>query len=315
MQKVKKLLTIWLIVAVASIILMIIFFGKSDIPLDELKAKYADASSQFLTLQGMEVHYRDEGNPQDTLPLVLLHGTSSSLHTYDEWTKALTPSRRVIRMDLPAFGLTGPHPLRDYSMERYAEFVKEFLDALNIQTCILGGNSLGGNITWNFALKYPERAKKLILIDASGYPIRPESVPIAFKLANTPIANKLLTFITPRFMAEASVMNVYADKNKVTDELVDRYFELTLRKGNRQGLVDRMTMPIDHSAHLKIPTIAQPTLLLWGEQDYLVPIESAYRFQEDLPYDTLVILPNLGHVPMEEDPVKSLEPVLDFINN
>lgn len=313
MQKVKKLLTISLIAAVASLIVMTLFFGKRDIPLDELKAKYAGATSQFLSLQGMEVHFRDEGNPLDTLPLVLLHGTSSSLHTYDGWVKALTPARRVIRMDLPAFGLTGPHPTRDYSMERYADFIRDFLDALNIQACILGGNSLGGNITWNFALKYPERAKKLILIDASGYPIKPESVPIAFKLANTPIANKLLTFITPRFMAEASVRNVYGDKTKVTDELVDRYFELTLREGNRQGLVDRMTMPIDYSAHLKIPTIKQPTLLLWGEQDYLVPIESAYRFQEDLPNDTLVIIPNLGHVPMEEDPARSLESVMTFI--
>lgn len=315
MKYIKKLLIILLITMISSLITITLFFGKRDIPLEDLKAKYAGPPSKFLALQGMDVHYRDEGNPQDPLPLVLLHGTSSSLHTYDDWVKALTPSRRVIRMDLPAFGVTGPHPTRDYSMERYAEFVRDFLDALNIRTCILGGNSLGGNITWNFAIKYPERAEKLILIDASGYPIKPESVPIAFKLANTPIANKLLTFITPRFMAESSVQNVYADKTKVTDELVDRYFELTLREGNRQGLVDRMTMAIDSTAHLKIPTITQPTLLLWGEQDYLVPIASAYRFQQDLPNDTLVIVPNLGHVPMEEDPVKSLEPVLDFLTN
>ncbi|MDW3192201.1 MAG: alpha/beta hydrolase [Cytophagales bacterium] len=313
MKYLKKLLIVLIITIIATGIVIAIFFGKRDIPLDDLKAKYAGAPSQFILIQGMDVHFRDEGNPNDSLPLVLLHGTSSSLHTYDEWTKALTPSRRVIRMDLPAFGLTGPHPTRDYSMERYADFVHDFLNALEVEKCILGGNSLGGNITWNFALKYPERAKKLILIDASGYPIKAESVPIAFTLANTPVANKLLTFITPRFMAEASVLNVYSDKAKVTDELVDRYFELTLRRGNRQGLVDRMTMAVDSEAHLRIPTIEQPTLLLWGGEDYLVPIASAYKFQEELPNDTLVILPNLGHVPMEEDPVTSLEPVLAFI--
>lgn len=315
MKYMKKLLVVLLITIIATLALSSILFGKRDIPIDELKAKYATAPSQFLSLQGMEVHYRDEGNLLDSLPIVLLHGTSSSLHTYDRWTKELSDTRRVIRMDLPAFGLTGPHPTRDYSMERYADFVNDFLIALNIDKCILGGNSLGGNITWNFALKYPAKAEKLILIDASGYPIKPTSVPIAFTLANTPIANKLLTFITPRFMAEASVQNVYADKTKVTDELVDRYFELTLRKGNRQGLVDRMTMPIDSTAHLLIPQIQHPTLLLWGEQDHLVPIASAYRFQKDLPNDTLVILPNLGHVPMEEDPVSSLNPVMEFIRD
>lgn len=313
MKFIKKLLTVLLNTGLTTVLIITLLFVKRDIPLNELKAKYAGTPSQFISLQGMDVHYRDEGNPQDTLPLVLLHGTSSSLHTYDEWTKELIKTRRVIRMDLPAFGLTGPHPTRDYSMERYADFINEFLEALKVEKCILGGNSLGGNITWNFALKYPERAEKLILIDASGYPIKAESVPIAFTLANTPIVNKLLTYITPRFMAETSILNVYADKSKVTDQLVDRYYELTLRAGNRQGLVDRMTMFLDSTAHQRIPQIQQPTLLLWGAEDYLVPVASANKFHEDLANSVLWILPNLGHVPMEEDPEASLSPVIYFL--
>lgn len=312
-MKIKTILLSLLIGLLFIVALITLLFGKRDIPLSELKSKYAQPPSRFMPLLGMDVHYRDEGNPQDTLPIVLLHGTSSSLHTYDGWVKKLIRTRRVIRMDLPAFGLTGPNPERDYSMERYADFVYAFLQALEVDRCILGGNSLGGNITWNFALKYPAVAQKLILIDASGYPVKATSVPIAFKMANTPVANKLLTFITPRFMGKASVENVYADKSKVTEALVDRYFELTLRAGNRQGLVDRMQMFLDSAAHKRIPEIQQPTLLLWGEQDYLVPIASAHRFQEDLLNDTLVILPNLGHVPMEEDPERSLESVLAFL--
>ena len=315
MTLVKKGLLASLAILLISSALVIILYGQKDIPISELREKYAPSPSQFLTLQGMEVHYRDEGNPTDTLPIVLLHGTSSSLHTYEGWTEELSKFKRVIRMDLPAFGLTGPHPSRDYSMERYADFVYEFLTVLQVEACVLGGNSLGGNIAWNFALKYPDIARKLILIDASGYPIKAKSVPIAFTLANTPVANKLLTYITPRSMAAASVKNVYAAPEKVSDALIDRYFELTLRAGNRQGLVDRMTMQIDSTAHLRIPNIKQPTLLLWGEEDYLVPVASALRFQEDLPNDTLVILPNLGHVPMEEDPEGSLKPVLSFLKN
>ena len=114
-------------------------------------------------------------------------------------------------------------------------------------------------------------------------------------------------------MVASSVLNVYADKSKVTDALVDRYFDLSLRGGNRQALIDRMQMPFDSGAVRQIKTIHQPTLILWGDQDGLIPLESAYRFQKDLPNDTLVILKNSGHVPMEEDPEESLEAVLGFI--
>ncbi|MFZ9003029.1 MAG: alpha/beta fold hydrolase, partial [Robiginitalea sp.] len=252
-------------------------------------------------------------NPTDSLPLVLIHGTGSSLHTFEAWAAALRENRRVVRMDLPGFGLTGPFPDRNYAMEQYVQFVAAFLAARDIGHCILAGNSLGGQIAWNFTLEHPDRVAKLILIDASGYAIKSTSVPLAFKIARTPVLNKILTFITPRAVVASSVLNVYADKSKVTDALVDRYFDLSLRGGNRQALIDRMQMPFDSGAVRQIKTIHQPTLILWGDQDGLIPLESAYRFQKDLPNDTLVILKNSGHVPMEEDPEESLEAVLGFI--
>ena len=261
----------------------------------------------------MNVHYRDEGNPLDTLPLVLIHGTGSSLHTYDAWTEALKSNRRVIRMDLPAFGLTGPFPNRDYSIEHYVAFVEQFLENRNIPRCILAGNSLGGQIAWAYTLAHSNRVAQLVLIDAAGYPLNSKSVPIAFTLARKPVLNKLLTFITPRFMAKASVENVYADKSKVTKTLVDRYFELTLRKGNRQALVDRMTAVYDTSRLPQLRNIQQRTLVLWGEQDMLIPLSNAERFHADLPNDTLIVLPHSGHVPMEESPKESLSALLAFL--
>ena len=217
-------------------------------------------------------------------------------------------------MDLPGFGLTGPFPDRNYSMDRYVDFVEGFLSARGIEHCILAGNSLGGQIAWNYTLRHPGRVAKLILIDAAGYPLKSTSVPIAFRIARTPVLNKILGFITPRFVVESSVLNVYADKSKVTDALVDRYFELSLRAGNRQALTDRLKMPSDTSLIGKIMTLEQPTLVLWGAQDGLIPLESAYRFHRNLPNDTLVILEHSGHVPMEEDPEESLEAVLQFIS-
>lgn len=299
--------------SIGLILLVSLLFGHFDRPVDALKPKYASAPSEFVPLMGMDVHFRDEGNPADSLPLVLIHGTGSSLHTFDAWTHALKEYRRVVRMDLPGFGLTGPFPDRKYSMDGYVDFVEGFLSARGIEHCILAGNSLGGQIAWNYALKHPGRVAKLILIDAAGYPGKSTSVPIAFRIARTPVLNKILTFITPRFVVESSVANVYADKSKVTDALVDRYFELSLRAGNRQALIDRMQMPFDTTRLEQIKSIAQPTLVLWGAQDGLIPVESAYEFHRDLPNDTLVILEQSGHVPMEEDPEKSLEVVLPFI--
>lgn len=300
-----------------SVLLLIIgvmlFFGHRDIPSSELKAKYANAASSFVAVNGMDVHFRDEGDPTDSIPIVLIHGTGSSLHTFDVWTNNLKNSNRVIRMDLPAYGLTGPFPDRDYSMTHYTAFLNDFLTTLGIKQCVLMGNSLGGQIAWNFALERPKMVTQLVLIDAAGYPKISKSTPIAFKLAQTPILNKLLTYLTPRFMVRASVENVYFDKSKVTDPLVERYFELTLGEGNRQAFVDRFKASGNADAYQNIKKIQQPTLVLWGAEDYLIPIENAYKFHEDLPNSTLVILEGTGHTPMEESPDKSLVPVLDFL--
>jgi len=302
------LATLALLVALA-----LLLFGKSDIPVEVLSEKYANAPSRFTEVQGMKVHYRDEGPANDTLPIVLLHGTGASLHTFDAWTRELSQVRRVIRLDLPAFGLTGPFPTRDYSMESFTLFLSDFLDRVGVDKAVVAGNSFGGQIAWNFTLAHPDRVKKLVLIDASGYPSKSKSRPIAFRIAEIPVLNKMLTLITPRSLAKASVLNVYYDKSKVTPELIDRYFELTLREGNRQALVDRIQTELPVDAHEAISNIEVPTLVLWGKNDLLIPIENARRFNDDIPNSRLVLIDKCGHVPMEELPQKSLEPLKEFL--
>lgn len=308
-----KIIKIILFLIALLLIGVIIFFGHRDIPIEKLKAKYTNAASSFIAVNGMDVHYRDEGNKADSIPIVLIHGTGSSLHTFDGWVDKLIESNRVIRMDLPGYGLTGPFPNRSYSMANYTNFMKDFLMALGIKQCILAGNSLGGQIAWNMALRHSDMVQKLILIDAAGIPKNSKSIPIAFKLAEIPFVNRIFTYITPKFVVRSSVENVFFDKSNVTDSLVDRYFELSLRKGNRQAFVDRFNIPSDSSTYKRINEVNQPTLILWGADDLLIPLENAYKFQTYLPNDTLVILNKTGHTPMEESPVESLKPVLDFL--
>ncbi len=295
------------------ILMLIVFFGYRDIPLNQLKNKYANQASLFLPLGNMDIHYRDEGNPKDSIPLVLIHGTGSSLHTFDVWTEELKSNYRVIRMDLPGYGLTGPFDHRDYSIDSYVDFLDSFLENLNVNKCIVAGNSLGGEIAWNYTLKNSKQIEKLILINSSGYPSNSDSTPLAFKLAKFPILKHILVFITPRFIAESSVKNVYANQEKVTTSLVDRYFELTLRSGNRQAFVDRFDAAKDSTRYRRIQNISTKTLVLWGAEDKLIPINNALRFNEDLTNDSLVILKNVSHVPMEEMPHKSLQVLLSFL--
>jgi pimeloyl-ACP methyl ester carboxylesterase len=313
MQILLKVLKITLYSIAALALVVACLFGHTDKSLDDLKPKYAQAPSAFVDIEGLTVHYRDEGNQNDTLPLVLIHGTSSSLHTFDAWTAALKGEKRVVRMDLPGFGLTGAFANHDYSMAHYSAFIAQFLSQRGIKRCILAGNSLGGRIAWQFTLDQSAMVKKLILIDAAGYPTPSKSAPIGFILARKPVLNKILTFITPRSMVESSLKNVYADKTKVTEDLVTRYFDLTLREGNRQALIDRMTGINDTSQLRFISRIQQPTLVLWGAEDMLIPLSSGHRFHADLPKDTLVVLQNAGHVPMEECPKESLAAVKAFL--
>ena len=149
---------------------------RGDIPLDALKARWAGGTSRFLAVDGMEVHVRDQGSGP---PIVLLHGTSSSLHTWDGWAERLREGHRVVRFDLPAFGLTGPSPTRDYSIDAYVAVVDHVTTRLGLQRFVLGGNSLGGGIAWAYALAHPDRVRGLILVDALGYPLRAAALPIA----------------------------------------------------------------------------------------------------------------------------------------
>jgi pimeloyl-ACP methyl ester carboxylesterase len=300
----------------AIILLLLIWFWKNDLPKETLRQKYAQSPSAFVEVQGMEVHYRIEGNTQDTMPIVLLHGTGASLHTWDGWTASLIANHRVVRLDLPAYGLTGPHPKGDYSMSAYVSFLNDFLTKLNISKCILGGNSLGGSIAWNYALQHPDRVSALILVDAGGYPAskttKRES-PVAFRLATVPVVKDLFQYVLPRSVIEKSVSNVYGDPSLVTDELIDRYYELSLHPGNRRAFIDRMSSMSKPTDTLLIRQLHMPTLIMWGERDLLIPVECAYKFQRDLPNDTLAVFKGLGHVPMEENPALTVATVQKFL--
>lgn len=317
MKKILKFTGYFLLSILAIILIVGVFNYQADIPLAELQPKYTNAESEFMDLDDLKIHYRDEGSPQDSIPVVLIHGTSSFLQTWDSWTQTLTPTHRVIRLDLPGFGLTGPTKTNDYSMAFYTKNLHDFLQKLHVNQCYLAGNSLGGAIAWEYAIAYPKEVKKLILIDAGGYPMKKMGDGnIGFKIAQIPILRNIMTIITPRSLVEKSLRGTYGDATKVTDGLVQKYFDMVLREGNRDALVARFSAnKVKNEDYLKIKNITVPTLILWGELDRLIPTENAQKFHEDLPNDTLIIYEGVGHVPMEEEPKKTGQDILIFLSN
>jgi pimeloyl-ACP methyl ester carboxylesterase len=311
MKKNKKVKYVFYAVLIV-LILLIKGAVYSDIPVEVLKKKYANEFSKFMEIDGMQVHYRDEGAGT---PIVLIHGTASSLHTWDDWTKELKKNYRVIRMDLPAFGLTGPNLNGDYSIQNYTRFLDQFLSKVKVDNFYLAGNSLGGNIAWEYASEHPKKVKKLILLDSGGLPTN-KSQPWIFRMARTPILNSLFLYITPKAIIKENMKQVYADDSKITDALITRYHEMALRTGNRQAFIDRakMDFDFDDKANLeKLKSIQTETLLLWGENDVWIPVDNGKRMDSLLPNSKLVILENSGHVPMEENPAESLAVLKEFL--
>jgi pimeloyl-ACP methyl ester carboxylesterase len=284
-----------------------------DLPVQALEARYAPPPSQWLPLGGLRVHLRDEGPRDDPVPVVLVHGTAASLHTWEGWVAELRRDRRVISMDLPGFGLTGPVPDGDYSIAAYVRFLAALLDALQVRRVVLAGNSLGGEIAWQFALAHPQRVDRLILVDAAGYGSARGSDPPGFRIARAPGVPLLVRSLLPRELVEASLRSVYGDPSRVTPDLVDRYFDLARRDGNRAALVKRFETMTPGADAARIREVAAPTLVIWGGRDRLIPPSDGERFARDIAGSRLVVFGELGHVPHEEDTAATVRAAREFL--
>jgi pimeloyl-ACP methyl ester carboxylesterase len=311
--------SLWLVLA------GVVFFGAigltaawaPDIPVDDLKMRWARPPSRFIEVNGQQVHLRDEGPSNDPVPILLVHGTASSLHTWQGWAEGLRDQRRVIRFDLPGFGLTGPNRQDNYTIERYVLFVRAVADRLGIDRFVIAGNSLGGEIAWMTAATLPERVDRLILVDAAAYPPQSiglkQKVPLGFRVARIPLVRDLVRSLLPRRVVEDSLRELYGDAAKVTPDLVDQYSDMARRAGNREALVRRFE---EGNAGVDLGLLKQvkaPTLILWGGQDRLLPPALGERIAREIPHARLVVFPGLGHLPQEEDPQQTLPVVRRFL--
>ena len=317
-----RILKILVSLVVVALVALFIAYGAFDKSTDELRPLYASDASQFLTLpSGATVHYRDEGQPDGPV-LLLVHGSNSSLHTWEPWVKILGDDYRIVTLDLPGHGLTGTHESDEYTRAGQVAFVKALVDHLGLSGFVLGGNSMGGGVTLQYAVDHGDDLIGIIPVSSGGMPrgIATSSPPLAFQLAATPVINQLMLVITPRSIVEDGLKHSIEDDEIVTEAMIDRYYDLTLHDGNRgatrtrfQGYAARGDSDLALAEGLK--NVDLPVLILWGENDPLIPVVYAHAMKEALPQAKLVIYENVGHIAMEEVPVESAAEVRAFMQS
>jgi pimeloyl-ACP methyl ester carboxylesterase len=264
---------------------------------------------------GLHVHYRDEGDPNRPL-LVLLHGFGDSFTSWDGWVPELKGRFRLIRLDFPGHGLTrAPEGfvLRDNA--GLADFVDVFAATLALPKFAVAGNSMGGGVAWQLAVRHPERINALILVDAAGFPNEkpPAKIPLAFKILRYPIGRIILRNIDNRPLIEQGLKTDVYDQAVITPAFVDRWAEFQRAPGHRAILMSINLGAQARATPALLGTIKVATLILHGENDLLIEPASAHKFAAAIPGAKLLLYPQVGHLPQVEIPARSAADVAEFL--
>jgi pimeloyl-ACP methyl ester carboxylesterase len=322
----KVLIGFLAIVALAAGALYV--FSEPDIPRSMLEVKYGAGPSEFVKFDYLpaiptpvtvsfvapsRAHFRERG-PKDAPVLLLLHGSNASFLTWEPWSKILSDKYHVVALDLPGHGLTGAVSTGDYSQEGMVEFVHAFAKAEHLEHFALAGNSMGGGVAARYAEEHPEDVTKLILVDAGGMPSKQGSaIPLAFKLARVPVVNRILLHITPRSLVTEGLNDAIVNKSIINDKMIDSYWDFARMAGTRDATLARFQLDFGNAVASDIGEIKAPTLILWGADDHLIPVEAAQAFNKAIPGSKLIVYPATGHIPMEERAAQSAADVRAFL--
>ena len=298
------------IVLTATLFFAALYLWTPDKSKSELEKIYSSPKNAYINALGVNIHYQDTGPSKNPIPILFLHGFGASLQTWDTWSQSLSNEYRVISVDLPGFGLTGEDPSGIYTDERSVEVLEAFLKALQISKVVLVGNSMGGKFAWQFTARYPNQVAKLVLISPDGY--ASPGIEYGKKTEIPAIAQLYRYFFSKTFL----VMNLepaYANPKTLNDDLVNRYYDLMLAPGVRGAILARMQQTVLKDPVPSLANIQVPTLLIWGEKDAFIPISNSNDYLKVMPNVKRVSLPNIGHLPQEEQPTIGLAALKEFL--
>lgn len=270
-------------------------------------ASTSSSTDRMVQIDGMRLRVRIEG-PADAPPIILIHGFTFSLESWDAWAADLSRDHRVIRYDLAGHGLSDADPRQGYGTRDRVERLRALMDALGIERATLAGNSFGGLIAWNFAALHPDRVEKLILVDSAAYSINgvtEQPVPVP------PAMRAYLLAPTPAGVA-VSAAQIFAHPDRLTPDRLTRMRETIARNGPELvAHLERFTLPEPTAL---LGRIKAPTLILWGSADRIVPVDHAARLAAAIPGARTVIYQDVGHAPQEEAPDRTIADVRSFLS-
>jgi pimeloyl-ACP methyl ester carboxylesterase len=321
---VKRVVRIFLIVlAVLIVAALVVPFLIPVPPLEDTvpPEQLAYPDSQFVDVDGVQVHYRQSGEGQPAL--LLLHGFAASTFSWREVRDPLAADgHRVVAFDRPAFGLTErPMPGEwqggsPYSPEAQAALTVGLMDRLGIEQAVLVGNSAGGTTAVLTALRYPERVEALVLVDAAIYQGGGSPLPRWLTpLLRTPQVRRLGPLFVRRIQEWGYEFgrSAWHDPARFTEAIWEGY-QRPLRAENWDRALWELTAA-SHPLGLedRLDEIGVPVLVITGDDDRIVPTEQSVRLAGEIPGAELVVIPNCGHVPQEECPQAFLDAVRAFL--
>lgn len=312
----KKALLGFLLTSTVLLSIFLSFNVYLDVPREKIEKKYVDESSKFMILKDeSRIHYKDEGNKEGKV-LVLVHGFADSLFTFDYMIPELENEFRLVRMDFPAFGLTGKVPSSNYGPEAFVKVIHEVTNNLGIQKFSIIGNSLGGNAAWRYALNYPEQLEGLVLIAAAGIKNEEEKErKLGPKAVNSPLTGWLFRYVMPKFMIGNILKNVFVDESLITSKNVDRFHDFLILEGSREAIISMSTSGgYKNNSKLEIRNITTPTLIIHGANDNIIPVRTHEYFLSEIVNSKALVYDRVGHIPMLEAPIRTSKDIKEFMN-
>ena len=298
MKKVLKGAFILIGVALVIVLSMLLFRSDLTISKAEMKAQFTQPTSHFIQWRGAEIHYTDQGQG---VPVMMIHGYGGSHRNFETFTEKMNGPYRLIRIDLPGFGLSDLPTSKDGKqdfLKMYSDFFTFMLDTLHVDSVYLIGNSMGGMMAWNAALEHKDKVKKLVLLASAGYEMEKIAKGVS-RLMNMPFMGLVYGKGIPLSLSEGTARKIFADTSKIVHANV----VINNKMWNREGNLDaayKLMQSGQFPDSSRIAQITIPTLIIWGVQDRIVPVAHAYKFHRDIKGSQLVIMDTCGHVPMIE---------------
>jgi pimeloyl-ACP methyl ester carboxylesterase len=298
-------------------LLLLVAVGCAHVPAPTASLKQSLGGPKSFDYHGVKINYYETGQGP---PIILLHGLGGCAYSWRFLAPVLAQHNRVFTLDLKGYGLSAKPADGKYAVSDQANMVAAFIRSQDLHNLVVVGHSMGGAVALMTYSKVredqPARINRLVLIDSAGYP---QKMPWFIWLAKVPGVGAVgAKVVSPRLATYLVLKKCYYDDEKITEEQIGTYAYYGSLPGAGEVLLQtaRQIVPADFDSLIaQYKTIGVPVLIIWGQEDQVVPLAVGKNFKRDIPNSELVILPKCGHMPPEEEPGETTRLVTAFLKN